>query len=143
MLIWGLLIRLTYKGLRCFQYPFSSHCCLKESVDTEKAIKLLEEAAAAGHDDAMNALGEIYEYGELGQIDYPTAIKHYKMAAEHGHPSAQVCSSSHCVPIAVRFSVVGLPQFSFGCAHAHRYSFLISYLGSIGIYLWNRQVSTY
>lgn len=43
-----------------------------------------------GYDEAYYTIGEMYEYGELGAIDFVTARHYYEKAAMTGNPNAQV-----------------------------------------------------
>ncbi len=56
----------------------------------DKAIALLEQAAAAGNADAQNDLAGLYDFGHLGfPQDHHKAFELYRQAAKHDHPLAQ------------------------------------------------------
>eukprot|EP01113_Clastostelium_recurvatum_P029831 TRINITY_DN3608_c0_g1_i1.p1 TRINITY_DN3608_c0_g1~~TRINITY_DN3608_c0_g1_i1.p1 ORF type:complete len:716 (-),score=161.54 TRINITY_DN3608_c0_g1_i1:8-1849(-) len=63
---------------------------LNSNADFARARALLEEAAAAGNDDAMQIIGEMYEFGEQGGVsNFGEALQWYLKAAAHGNPHAQ------------------------------------------------------
>jgi len=62
--------------------------------NTNDYVKLLEFFVECGSDDAMFALGTIYEFGEEIEQNYDKAIKYYKMASEKGHCNA-MCYLGH------------------------------------------------
>lgn len=43
-------------------------------------------------EDGFHAIGEMYEYGETGHIDFIKAREYYEKAAKTGNPSSQVLS---------------------------------------------------
>lgn len=57
--------------------------------DLEEAFLRYEEAAALGHNDAICALGECYEYGQGTRQDYQRALHYYEKAAYEGNSLAK------------------------------------------------------
>eukprot|EP01102_Stenamoeba_stenopodia_P013255 TRINITY_DN4277_c0_g1_i1.p1 TRINITY_DN4277_c0_g1~~TRINITY_DN4277_c0_g1_i1.p1 ORF type:complete len:618 (-),score=81.39 TRINITY_DN4277_c0_g1_i1:87-1940(-) len=55
----------------------------------EEAIQLLEDAGAQGNDEALFALGEIYEMGDGVPRDFKRAFEYFERSASLGHPIAQ------------------------------------------------------
>ena len=52
-------------------------------VDEEKCLRFYEQAAALGHGEALDDLGEAYEYGHLGkEVNIETSIKYYEKSVE-------------------------------------------------------------
>ena len=57
--------------------------------DLEEAFLRYEEAAALGHNDAICALGECYEYGQGIRQDYQRALHYCEKAAYEGNSLAK------------------------------------------------------
>lgn len=55
-----------------------------------KDLFFVLQAGKMGFDDAYFTIGEMYEYGEHGNVDFATARSYYEKAASTGNPSAQV-----------------------------------------------------
>eukprot|EP00163_Fabomonas_tropica_P009049 TRINITY_DN18837_c0_g1_i1.p1 TRINITY_DN18837_c0_g1~~TRINITY_DN18837_c0_g1_i1.p1 ORF type:complete len:676 (-),score=176.02 TRINITY_DN18837_c0_g1_i1:229-2256(-) len=65
---------------------------LPEERNYAQAIRLFEQAAAAGSDDALFNLGELYEAGDLlagFQPNMERAVQYFQRAADKGNPAAQ------------------------------------------------------
>ena len=67
---------------------YDEGAALREQEDYEGAMSTFLEAAEAGSDRAMNALGELYEDGLGTAQDYETAFSWYKKAADLGNADA-------------------------------------------------------
>jgi len=59
------------------------------STDRAAAFPYLLKAAEAGHKDAQNTMGVIYQFGQMRDIDLALAEYWYRQAANQGHARAQ------------------------------------------------------
>ncbi|MBL8598037.1 MAG: sel1 repeat family protein [Devosia sp.] len=60
------------------------------SYDLDKAVELLEAAAARGHPNAERRLGDIHHYDQFGRVDYAVAAVHYQRAIALGSAIAEM-----------------------------------------------------
>jgi hypothetical protein len=56
--------------------------------DRDKGIKYLEVAAQMGSDEALCALGKVYELGILAMPDYEKAAEYFEAAGKRGNVQA-------------------------------------------------------
>lgn len=61
---------------------------LFEKKDYAGAMKIYAKLAAAGNPDAQQALGQMYFYGEAGQVDEAKAVELFRKAAAKGNKVA-------------------------------------------------------
>lgn len=59
------------------------------SRQTSTAVPWLKQAAAAGHREAAFTLAQLYQLGELVELDRARAIELYRQAAQYGHRDAE------------------------------------------------------